>query len=292
MKKEFKTLSEKIQDGEYFINGDVIHIKDVKEFIKVEEELIIDYILRELSDREFWEKRFALLGKELIDNHSPRDSPKYKVVEDKEPEENSSAVYCSSGSDNHNSSQSEKAFNTRVSGHEDKEPSDEPCASEKNDAVSRIDDGSDNHSHCLPTDSEAHAQKPAGAPRRDGEKESSQHCKASTDGSDDVCENCGGKKWMHDGRLCFKKKHNICDKFKKKDDVCEILCPICAMPMDFLEEWDSNLKMTECYKCGCMNCGAILEFKDYEQKFKKKDNEKSRKHFFVEDDIIAKENRK
>jgi len=47
----------------------------------------------------------------------------------------------------------------------------------------------------------------------------------------------------------------------------KIICPICEIPMDKLEEWDSNLKMTKIYKYGCSNCGAILEFKDYEKKY-------------------------
>ncbi len=58
-------------------------------------------------------------------------------------------------------------------------------------------------------------------------------------------------------------------EMKKEFNKPVILCPICATPMDFLEEWNSNLKITKCYECGCSNCGAILKFKDYEKKWTK-----------------------
>ena len=50
----------------------------------------------------------------------------------------------------------------------------------------------------------------------------------------------------------------INDYLKKGRQCGKIICPICETPMDFLEEWDSNLKMTKCYKCDCSNCESIL----------------------------------
>ncbi len=90
-------------------------------------------------------------------------------------------------------------------------------------------------------------------------------CNLKTNSGADDCPISGKKGYVLDEDChCF-----CCGVHKPKDDASlRILCSICAMPMNFLEEWDSNLKMTKCYKCGCSNCGAILEFKDYEKKFK------------------------
>ena len=64
MKEEFN-LSENIQGNGNWGVEEWLKMKDVKEFIKKDSQLILDYVSGKIDINELWIERFKLIGEEL-----------------------------------------------------------------------------------------------------------------------------------------------------------------------------------------------------------------------------------